>query len=62
MQMLMRKYPEQSSLPRPEEVRIFRVAPTVISFLDYSKGFEHTDLVTVSSDRENGMRHRRAGR
>jgi hypothetical protein len=30
----------------PEDVRIFRVAPTVISVLDYSKGFGHTDLVT----------------
>ena len=27
-------------------VRIFRVTPTVISVLDYSKGFTHTDLVT----------------
>ncbi len=27
-------------------VRIFRVTPTIISVLDYSKGFGHTDLVT----------------
>lgn len=44
------KYPEQVSLPMPmpspEDVRIFRVTPTVISVLDYSKGFGHTDLVT----------------
>jgi len=44
------KYPEQVSLPvpmpSPEDVRIFRVTPTVISVLDYSKGFGHTDLVT----------------
>ena len=49
MQMLVRKYPEQVSLPgpmpSPEEVRIFRVMPTVISVLDYSKGFGYTDLV-----------------
>jgi nitroimidazol reductase NimA-like FMN-containing flavoprotein (pyridoxamine 5'-phosphate oxidase superfamily) len=48
--MLPLKYPEQVSLPikmpAPEEVRIFRVTPTVISVLDYSKGFAHTDLVT----------------
>ena len=30
----------------PVDVRIFRVTPTVISVLDYSKGFAHTDLVT----------------
>jgi nitroimidazol reductase NimA-like FMN-containing flavoprotein (pyridoxamine 5'-phosphate oxidase superfamily) len=48
--MLPLKYPEQISLPMPmptpEDVRIFRVTPTVISVLDYSKGFGHTDLVT----------------
>ncbi|WP_262266157.1 pyridoxamine 5'-phosphate oxidase family protein [Microvirga yunnanensis] len=56
MQMLVRKYPEQVSLPgpmpSPEEVRIFRVTPTVISVLDYSKGFGHTDLIRVSDDVE----------
>jgi hypothetical protein len=48
--ILPTKYPEQASLPiempKPEEVRIFRVTPTVISVLDYSKGFGNTDLVT----------------
>jgi nitroimidazol reductase NimA-like FMN-containing flavoprotein (pyridoxamine 5'-phosphate oxidase superfamily) len=46
--MLPLKYPQQVSLsmPKPEEVQIFRVTPTVISVLDYSKGFGHTDLVT----------------
>jgi nitroimidazol reductase NimA-like FMN-containing flavoprotein (pyridoxamine 5'-phosphate oxidase superfamily) len=48
--MLPMKYPEQVSLPgpmpEPDDVRIFRVTPTVISVLDYSKGFGHTDLVT----------------
>ncbi|WP_414474355.1 pyridoxamine 5'-phosphate oxidase family protein [Microvirga sp. M2] len=50
MQMLVRKYPEQASLPGPmpgpEDVRIFCVTPTVISVLDYSEGFGHTDFVT----------------
>ena len=32
-------------IPKPSEVRIFRLTPTVISVLDYSKGFGHTDLV-----------------
>lgn len=44
------KYPEQITLPMPmpapEDVRIFRIDPTVISVLDYSKGFGHTDLVS----------------
>jgi len=50
LRMLPLKYPEQISLPMkmptPEDVRIFRVAPTVISVLDYSQGFGHADLVT----------------
>lgn len=49
LRMLPLKYPEQIALPvpmpTPEDVRIFRVTPTVISILDYSKGFGHTDLV-----------------
>jgi len=50
LRMLPLKYPEQGSLPvampTPDDVRIFRVTPTVVSVLDYSKGFGHTDLVT----------------
>jgi hypothetical protein len=43
--MLRLRYPELP-VPMPEDVRIFRVTPTVISVLDYSKGFGHTDLIT----------------
>jgi nitroimidazol reductase NimA-like FMN-containing flavoprotein (pyridoxamine 5'-phosphate oxidase superfamily) len=51
LSMLPLKYPEQTSplplpMPTPDDVRIFRVTPVVISVLDYSKGFGHTDLVT----------------
>jgi hypothetical protein len=50
LRMLMRKYPQEGSLPLPmptaADFRIFRVTPTVISVLDYSKGFGHTNLVT----------------
>ena len=48
--LLPLKYPENITLPipmpTPEDVKIFRVTPTVISVLDYSKGFGHTELVT----------------
>jgi len=44
------KYPDSPPLPmampNPDEVRLFHVTPSVISVLDYSKGFGHTDLVT----------------
>ncbi|OCK59459.1 pyridoxamine 5'-phosphate oxidase family protein [Bradyrhizobium sp. LMTR 3] len=48
--LVMARYPEQKAIglpmPKPSEVRLFRLTPTVISLLDYSKGFGHTDLVT----------------
>jgi PPOX class probable F420-dependent enzyme len=50
LRLLPQKYPKDTKLPvpmpTPDDVRIFRVTPTVISVLDYSKGFGHTDLVT----------------
>jgi len=50
LRLLSLKYPQQSSLPlpmpTPADVRIFRVTPKLISVLDYTKGFAHTDLVT----------------
>ena len=50
LRMLVEKYPPQGeiplAMPTPADVRIFRVTPTVISVLDYSKGFGHTDLIT----------------
>ena len=51
LDMLIQKYPPQTTampmeMPKPEEVAIFRLVPKVISVLDYTKGFAHTDLVT----------------
>ena len=50
LRMLPLKYPDAPPLPMKmpsaDEVRLFRVTPTIISVLDYSKGFGHTDLVT----------------
>jgi hypothetical protein len=49
----MSRYPDQKGvhlpIPKPSEVRLFRVTPTVISVLDYSKGFGHTDLVACDT-------------
>lgn len=48
--LLSGKYPGHGPLPfpmpKPGDVRIFKLKPTVVSVLDYSKGFGHTDLVT----------------
>lgn len=48
LRMLMQRYPPQTAqLPTPttEGLSIFRVTPAVISVLDYTQGFGHTDLV-----------------
>ena len=51
MGLMFSRYPEQKGIPIApptfDESAIFRVTPKVISVLDYSKGFAHTDLVTL---------------
>ncbi|MGD9964954.1 MAG: pyridoxamine 5'-phosphate oxidase family protein [Hyphomonadaceae bacterium] len=48
MELLIARYPEQietpGELPPASAVAIFKLTPTVISVLDYSKGFGHTEL------------------
>ena len=49
LRMLIAKYPKQNAaLPTPDlsGIRVFRVEPTVVSVLDYTMGFGHTDVVT----------------
>jgi nitroimidazol reductase NimA-like FMN-containing flavoprotein (pyridoxamine 5'-phosphate oxidase superfamily) len=49
--MMPLKYPDAPpataalTMPGPEDVALFRVVPEVVSVLDYTKGFAHTDLV-----------------
>ena len=53
LRLLPLKYPDAPPLPlkmpSPDEVRLFRLEPVVISVLDYSLGFGHTDLVTCKA-------------
>lgn len=51
IEKMIAAYPEAArsapiDRPMPQDVRIFAVTPVVISVLDYSQGFGHTDLVT----------------
>ena len=52
--LLLSKYADQAGVDtlevRSSEVAIFRLTPTVISVLDYTKGFGHTDLVTCAEE------------
>jgi nitroimidazol reductase NimA-like FMN-containing flavoprotein (pyridoxamine 5'-phosphate oxidase superfamily) len=51
LRMLPLKYPDAPpgtagmTMPGPDEVALFRVKPEIISVLDYTQGFAHTDLV-----------------
>ncbi|MGA7802397.1 MAG: pyridoxamine 5'-phosphate oxidase family protein [Gammaproteobacteria bacterium] len=48
-ELMMRKFPviaEFASADDMQTMAVVRVTPEVISVLDYSKGFGHTDLVT----------------
>jgi len=47
--LLMQRYPEYAAYPapKPDEIVIMKALPRVISVLDYSKGFAHSDLITV---------------
>jgi nitroimidazol reductase NimA-like FMN-containing flavoprotein (pyridoxamine 5'-phosphate oxidase superfamily) len=49
LNLLGTRYPEYMAfpMPKPEEIAVYRLVPKVISVLDYSKRFGHSDLVTV---------------
>jgi nitroimidazol reductase NimA-like FMN-containing flavoprotein (pyridoxamine 5'-phosphate oxidase superfamily) len=49
--ILLRRYPENRVMPKhdPVAVPMLRITPEIVSILDYSKGFGHSDLVRVSA-------------
>ena len=51
-QLMYARYPEYKSMPAPDmsQIHVMRVVPEVISLLDYTKGFAHTDLFTVAGE------------
>jgi len=48
--ILLRRYPEYKVMPPPDPaaVPMLRITPEIVSILDYSKGFGHSDLVRVT--------------
>ena len=48
-EIFLKRFPEYASWPRPSPAAspMIRITPTIISILDYSKGFGHSDLVKV---------------
>lgn len=46
--LMAKKFPQMADLPASEEaLAFFKITPKVISVLDYSKGFGHTDTVRL---------------
>ena len=47
--MFLKRFPEYADWPRPQPslAPLMRITPEIVSVLDYSKGFGHSDLVTV---------------
>jgi nitroimidazol reductase NimA-like FMN-containing flavoprotein (pyridoxamine 5'-phosphate oxidase superfamily) len=51
-EILLQRYPEYKVMPRldPAAVPTFRLTPEIVSILNYSKGFGHSDLVKVTDN------------
>ena len=51
-EILLRRYPEYKVMPRPDPAAVptLRLTPEIVSILDYSKGFGHSDLVRVTDN------------
>ena len=50
--MMNQRFPEINEIEVPEgsAIKLFQVRPTIVSVLDYSKGFGHTELVSVDAE------------
>ena len=48
--LMFKRYPEYKIMPPPDPAAmpLLRITPEIVSILDYSKGFGHTDLVKVT--------------
>ncbi len=51
-EILLQRYPEHKVMPRPDPhaVPTLRLTPEIVSVIDYSKGFGHSDLVRVTDN------------
>ncbi len=66
--LMLKRFPQISSMDQTdaEAVKLFRIRPTLVSILDYGKGFGHTDRIAIGADditESRGMsRHRWAAK
>ena len=49
-EILLKRYPEYRIMPPPDPavLPLLRITPQIVSLLDYSQGFGHTDLLQVT--------------
>jgi nitroimidazol reductase NimA-like FMN-containing flavoprotein (pyridoxamine 5'-phosphate oxidase superfamily) len=49
--VLLRRYPESrvTGPPDPAAMRLVQITPEIVSVLDYSRGFGHTELIRVTA-------------
>ena len=65
--IVLSRNPQYKELPAPDQtmIAVLCVKPEVVSIIDYSKGFGHSDLVRISQDQRvefvETMRHHWAG-
>ena len=48
--IFLRRFPEYTKWPRPDRAfaLLMKISPEIISILDYSRGFGHSDLISVT--------------
>ena len=51
-EIFYKRYPEYKIMPPPDPsaMPLLRITPEIVSVLDYSKGFGHSDLVRVTEN------------
>lgn len=51
-ELMMRRFPQLGQMPAvdPQDTKLFCIRPSVVSVLDYTKGFGHSELVTIGPD------------
>jgi len=51
-EIFLQRYPEHRVMPRPDPhvVPTLRLTPEIVSVIDYSKGFGHSDLLRVTDN------------
>jgi general stress protein 26 len=52
VKLMLERFPEAAGIEQPEQLslKLYRVRPSLVSILDYTQGFGHTELVAIGAD------------